>query len=106
MKNRASLTAEYMALFRAIESARPKGTRLFCDPFVALFLKGERKWIYWIARYDTERWLMERLLDQESPGARAAGIARTKWIDEPARSSSCSEQVLILARIVCQPHNE
>jgi len=97
MKNRASLTAEYMALFRAIESARPKGTRLFCDPFVALFLKGERKWIYWIARYDTERWLMERLLDQESPGARAAGIARTKWIDDEVKRTleTCTQLVLL-----------
>lgn len=97
MKNRASLTAEYMALFRAIESSRPARTRLFCDPFAALFLHGWRKWVYGIARYDTGRRLVERLLDRESPGARAAGIARTGWIDgEVTRAlETCTQLVLL-----------
>lgn len=30
MKNRSSLTAEYMALFRILESSRPERLRLFC----------------------------------------------------------------------------
>ena len=34
----SSATAEYMALFRAQESALPVGTRLFHDPFAASFL--------------------------------------------------------------------
>jgi methyltransferase (TIGR00027 family) len=97
MRNRASLTAEYMALFRAIESARPAGSRLFCDPFAALFLHRWRKWIYGITRFDAGRRLLERFLDGESPGARVAGIARTKWIDEEiARALETSRQLVLL----------
>jgi O-methyltransferase involved in polyketide biosynthesis len=35
---RASRTAEQNALFRALESARPKRERLFDDPFARKFL--------------------------------------------------------------------
>ena len=97
MRNRVSLTAEYMALFRAIESARPARSRLFCDPFAPLFLHRWRKWIYGIARFDAGRRLLERFLDRESPGARVAGIARTKWIDdEVARALETSTQLVLL----------
>ena len=37
--NRASRTEEYMALYRAMESARPKRKRLFTDPFAIHFLR-------------------------------------------------------------------
>lgn len=37
-ENMASRTAEYMALFRALESARPRGLRLFEDPLARKFL--------------------------------------------------------------------
>jgi O-methyltransferase involved in polyketide biosynthesis len=78
MRSRASLTAEYMALFRAIESSRPADSRLFSDPYAAQFLNGWRKWAYQAARLDAGRRLIERLLDRNSPGARAAGVARTQ----------------------------
>lgn len=46
-----------------------------------------------IARSDTGRWL----LDWKSPGARAAGIARTKWIDdEVTRALEVSTQLVLL----------
>ena len=97
MRSRASLTAEYMALFRAIESARPANARLFCDPFAARFLHRRRKWLYEIARCGAGRALVERLLDRASPGARAAGIARTKWIDdEVTRALETSSQLVLL----------
>jgi methyltransferase (TIGR00027 family) len=97
MRSRASLTAEYMALFRAIESSRPADSRLFYDPYAALFLGGWRKWIYKVAQYDAGRRLIERLLDRESPGARAAGIARTQWIDDQVtRALETSTQLVLL----------
>jgi methyltransferase (TIGR00027 family) len=97
MRNRASLTAEFMALMRAIESARPARTRLFCDPFAALFLHGWRKWASRAARRHWGRRLVERLLDRKLPGARASGIARTKWIDdEVVRALGTSTQLVLL----------
>ena len=96
MRNRASLTAEYMALFRALESARPASSRLFYDPFAALFLSGRRRWLYGIARFDWGSRLIERLLDWKAPGARAAGIARTKWFDEEAGSVLQKARQLVL----------
>jgi methyltransferase (TIGR00027 family) len=96
-RTRASLTAEYMALFRAIESSRPGSSRLFHDPFASLFLSGWRKWVYPITKFAPGRRLVERLLDRESPGARAAGVARTKWIDDAVTAAleTCTQLVLL-----------
>src|ERR1700730_15343228 len=97
MRNRASLTAEFMALFRALESSRPERSRLFRDPLAAIFLHQWRKWLYGIAQLDTGRRFVEQLLDRNAPGARAAGIARTKWIDdEVTRSLERATQLVLL----------
>ncbi len=97
MKGHASLTAEYMALFRTLESIRPASSRLFCDPFAPLFLHGWRRWIYGVARCGAGRRLVEWLIDRQSPGARAAGIARTKWIDDEVTRAleTCSQLVFL-----------
>jgi methyltransferase (TIGR00027 family) len=84
MKNQSSLTAEYMALFRALESSRPTDARLFNDPYAGLFLHGWRKGACSLAKIGPGRKLIENLLDRNAPGARAAGIARTQWIDKEA----------------------
>ena len=96
MTNRRSLTAEYMALFRALESSRPSGSRLFFDSDAGLFLSGWRKWLWWLACLPAGRQLMEKLLDQTSPGARAAGIARTGWIDDEAAGALETATQLVL----------
>jgi len=96
MKDRSSLTAEYMALFRALESARSPDSRLFCDPFAHLFLHQGRKALYTLAQIPFARGLVEMLLDQNAPGARAAGIARTKWIDDEATQALASTPQLVL----------
>jgi methyltransferase (TIGR00027 family) len=97
MKNRSSLTAEYMALFRALESARSPRARLFCDPFAPLFLHHWRKLFHALARFALGRKSVETLLDRKAPGARAAGIARTKWIDdEVTRSLETVTQLVLL----------
>lgn len=96
MTNRASLTAEYMALFRALESSRPSHSRLFFDPDAALFLTGARKWLARLAGFPGGRGLAEWLLNWVSPGARAAGIARTKWIDDEATEALKTATQLVL----------
>ena len=96
MKNRASLTAEYMALFRALETSRPAGSRLFDDPFAPIFLCGWRKWLPRIARLGLGRRLAEQLLDRAVPGARMAGIARTKWIDDEVTAALNAAPQLVL----------
>ncbi|MGD0681236.1 MAG: class I SAM-dependent methyltransferase [Terracidiphilus sp.] len=96
MKNQSSLTAEYMALFRALESSRPATTRLFNDPFAHLFLHEWRKWFYKLARVSLGRMFVEMLLDRNAPGARAAGIARTKWIDDEAAQALALVPQLVL----------
>jgi len=96
MTGRVSVTAEYMALFRALESARPAGCRLFDDPFATSFLSQRRKWLCGIARVGVGRRIIERLLDWKAPGARAAGIARTKWIDDEVTTALKKASQLVL----------
>jgi len=96
MKNQSSLTAEYMALFRALESLRPAPERLFNDPFARLFLHEWRKTFYALAQVGLGRRLVESLLDRKAPGARAAGIARTCWIDEEAAQALSAIPQLVL----------
>ncbi len=87
MTNRASITAEYMALFRVLESLRPSRSRFFFDPDAAIFLTGGRKWLARLACLPAGRQTVEWLLDRASPGARAAAIARTKWIDDQSTTA-------------------
>jgi len=83
-------------LFRALESSRPAASRLFNDPYAAGFLHGSRRWLYRIARFELGRRLVERLLDRAAPGARAAGIARTKWIDDEITAALDTATQLVL----------
>ena len=96
MTDRPSMTAEYMALFRALETSRPHASRLFVDRDAAIFLGGWRKWLYRMAGVRPGRLIVESLLDRQSPGARAAGIARTKWIDEEAAAALETAGQLVL----------
>jgi len=96
MTNLASLTAEYMALFRALESSRPVGSRLFVDSDAPLFLRGWRRWLHRLATLPAGRQIAERLLDSASPGARAAGVARTKWIDDEVTGALQTARQLVL----------
>ncbi len=85
-----------MALFRALESSRPGSARLFLDSDAALFLTGSRKWLYHAACLPFGRRIAEGLLDRGAPGARAAAIARTKWIDDQAAGALATTTQLVL----------
>lgn len=85
---RESRTAEYMALFRALETARPVAQRLFADPLAAAFL-GDRRLRAAVAaaRLPGVGALVPALIDRRWPGPRASAVARTRLIDDALRAA-------------------
>ena len=81
-QNRVSRTAEYMALFRALETFRPSALRLFNDPFALEFLRPSLRTVAQMSRHPVLNFLIPQLIDQHWPGARSSGIARTRFIDD------------------------
>jgi methyltransferase (TIGR00027 family) len=78
----ASRTAQFNALFRAMESARRPGHEgLFHDPLAPGFL-GSLMWAYVISRVPLVGRLMPMYIDWKWPGVRPSAIGRTCWIDE------------------------
>jgi methyltransferase (TIGR00027 family) len=82
-----SRTAEVMALFRALETLRPAGKRLFADPLAKDFLRPWARAMIVLARLPLARRLIERVVDRQWPGARTSAIARTKLIDDAVRGA-------------------
>jgi methyltransferase (TIGR00027 family) len=78
----ASRTAEYMALFRALESARPPGRRLFEDRFARTFLGPRLRFVVGLARLPVVGRSVPAIIDRRWPGARTSGVARTRFIDD------------------------
>jgi methyltransferase (TIGR00027 family) len=97
-RHKASRTAQYMAYFRALESARSPQRRLFYDPFAPYFLGAVLRGAARIARLPLAAPLVERYTDLRLPGARTSAIARTKLIDDSLRDALASgiTQVVIL----------
>jgi len=80
---RSSRTAEFMALFRALESVRrPASARLFDDPFAPAFLGPSLRAVVAVSRLPVVRRIVPRYIDHRWPGARSSGIARTRLIDD------------------------
>ena len=95
----ASRTAEYMALFRALESSRrPPHTRLFDDPFAYFFLRPTLKGVVQLSHAPLLGAAVPKLIDLRWPGARSSGIARTRLIDDYVFASLREnlDQVIIL----------
>ena len=92
-----SRTAEHMALFRALESSRPKD-RLFEDPFAELFLRPPFRFLLLVSRAGRLRALVNHSIDVAGPGARSSAIARTRFIDDAVRSALDDgvQQIVIL----------
>ena len=98
-RSQSSRTAQSMAMFRALESARPKTDRRFEDPFAVLFLSRSMR----LAVRAGETSLaahsaLIRYIDNRWPGARPSGVARTAFIDQLLRRALCSgaQQAVIL----------
>ncbi|WP_433384543.1 class I SAM-dependent methyltransferase [Actinoplanes sp. CA-142083] len=97
MRNRASRTAEQVALFRALETARGHD-RVFDDPLAVRFLRGGYRGLARAARIrPVGRWL-ESYIDHRWPGPRPSAVARTRLIDDLviAALAHGARQVLLL----------
>lgn len=94
----ASRTAQYMALFRALETRRPRGKRLFNDPYAIKFLDNKLKRVTRISSLPVARKIIQRIIFRKIPGALSSGLARTKYIDDLLKQSIDSgvKQVIIL----------
>ncbi len=83
----ASKTAEYNALFRAIESSRrPRHKRLFEDSLSPGFL-GRLTYAYRLSRLPLLGRLVPWYIDRKWPGVRPSAIGRTCWIDDQLRAA-------------------
>jgi methyltransferase (TIGR00027 family) len=82
-----SRTAEYMALFRAVETAERPGRRLFDDQYAVPLLSGALKVLAEIARVPGVGRLVPAFLDAGWPYTRSSGVVRTRMIDDLVREA-------------------
>jgi methyltransferase (TIGR00027 family) len=90
-----SRTAEFVTLFRALESRLPADRRLFEDPYAATLLGGRLKAVVALARVPGSGRLVPAAIDRGWPGTRVSVIVRTRFIDE-AVAAAGARQVVIL----------
>ncbi|MBO9200930.1 MULTISPECIES: class I SAM-dependent methyltransferase [Niastella] len=80
--DKASQTAQYMALFRALETTQPANKRLFKDPYAVSFLDGKLNWVARLSFLSFVRNYVQNTIHNKIPGALTSGIARTRYIDD------------------------
>lgn len=87
-----------MALFRAVESSRPDGERLFCDSYAAGFLSGGLRIAAAAARVPAITPVIEAMIDRRAPGPRVSALVRTRLIDQALREAldGTTRQVVLL----------
>jgi methyltransferase (TIGR00027 family) len=98
MNAEPSRTAEYMALFRALESAQASDRRLFEDPDAARFLRRSLRLVATAARAPALRAPIVAFIDRRWPGPRLSGVVRTRVIDDfvvGAIEDGCTQLVLL-----------
>lgn len=101
----ASRTAQYVALYRALETVTREP--LFRDPYATRFLSPGLGRAVRAARLPAIHSLVTRYADHRAPGARTSAIGRTKVIDDVLRGSVAAgvTQVVILgAGFDCRAH--
>src|SRR6185503_12351306 len=93
-----SRTAEYVAFYRALESAAPRERRLFEDSFALQFLRPALRRAIALSRVPLVGRLIPCYADRRMPGARTSAIARTRLIDDMLLKAVAggAEQVVIL----------
>ena len=94
----ASRTAEYMALFRALEHGRPAATRRISDPFARAFVDSRLGTVVTLGTLPGVRELVRGYIDRRWPGARTSAVARTRFIDDRAQAAIASgiAQIVLL----------
>ena len=87
-----------MALFRALEDARPADERLFIDPYARAFVGPRLRWLVTLSALPGVVDLVCRVIDRRWPGARTSAVARTRLIDERvgAAISEGVQQIVLL----------
>jgi methyltransferase (TIGR00027 family) len=80
-----SRTAQYVALYRALESLEPPARRLFRDRFARRFLPKSLDVAVGLAKNGWARAALLRYADRRAPGARTSAIARTALLDDVVR---------------------
>jgi methyltransferase (TIGR00027 family) len=102
-----SKTAQYVALYRALETVERRRTPLFVDRHAVAFLSRRLRMLVRAARVPSIHTLVARYADRRAPGARSSAIARTRFIDEVVRRGVAdgAEQLVILgAGFDCRAH--
>jgi methyltransferase (TIGR00027 family) len=96
--NSISKTAQYIALFRAIETNQPKEKRLFKDDLAINFLDSYLKNSVKITTLPIVGELLINFIQRKGLGALSSSIARTKYIDDLLKQSIDNgvKQVIIL----------
>jgi methyltransferase (TIGR00027 family) len=96
--NTASKTAQYMALFRALETRRNKRNRLFTDPYAIHFLDRRLQTISKLSSLPFVHNTISSIIQKKIPGAYSSGLARTKYIDDLLEQTVKNgiQQVIIL----------
>lgn len=100
-----SRTAEYMALFRALETVRPENRRLFSDPFARGFLRPSLRAAVRLAAFPALAPVLDWWVDRRRPGARTSAIARTRLIDDlldEAVAQGAGQAVILGAGFDCR----
>jgi methyltransferase (TIGR00027 family) len=98
-EGKASRTAEFIALFRALETVRrPPARRLFHDPFARLFLGWPFRLVVTLARLPVVGGVISWFIDRRWSAALASAVSRTRCIDDAllAAVADGARQVVIL----------
>lgn len=103
----ASKTAEFVALYRALEDTETRRPALFRDPFSAAFLSPTLAIAMRLSRIRPLRGALERYADWRAPGARTSAIGRTRFIDDVVRADAregVRQLVVLGAGYDCRAH--
>jgi len=107
VQDRASFTAETVALMRALETHRGPGRRLFVDPYAESFTRGRLRLLARWSRLPVVGpaavWVYDLVA---GPGPRPSAVARTRFIDDTVteRAEGVDQLVLLGAGFDTRAH--